>query len=86
MIRPFAPGLSTDTQGDEVSGPEMEEVVAIAKMIEGSADIIQMKDAGGATNHPNSFSMEKDQPWMLSPASHERSLTADVFFIAALGE
>jgi thioredoxin reductase len=65
MIRPFTPGLSVDTQGDEVSGPEQEEVVAIAKMLEGSADIIQMKDAGGATNHPNSFSMEKDKPWML---------------------
>jgi NADPH-dependent 2,4-dienoyl-CoA reductase/sulfur reductase-like enzyme len=47
------------------TGPEMEEVVEMAKMLEGLADIIRMKDCGHATNHPNSFSMEKGKPWML---------------------
>ena len=58
-----APGLQT--AGPQTTGPELEEVVAMAKMLEGSADILQMKDAGHSSNHPNSFVMEKDNPVML---------------------
>jgi NADPH-dependent 2,4-dienoyl-CoA reductase/sulfur reductase-like enzyme len=73
MILPYTPGLCRGGAGMGVggqagpfaSGPQLEEVVAMAKMLEGSADIIQMKDAGHYTNHPNSFSMERDKPWML---------------------
>jgi len=59
---PYTPGLS---MGQAASGPELEEVVAMIKMVDGLADIIRMKDAGHATNHPNSFTMEKGKPWML---------------------
>lgn len=59
---PYTPGLST---GEQPTGPELEEVVAMAKMLEGSADMIRMKDAGHATAHPNSFTMEKGKPWMI---------------------
>jgi thioredoxin reductase len=72
-ILPFSPGLSRGSQqvdpflrsGPYAKGPELDEVVAMAKMLEGSADILQMKDCGHYTNHPNSFTMEKGRPWML---------------------
>jgi thioredoxin reductase len=72
-ILPFTPGLSRGSQqvdpwlrsGPYAKGPELEEVVAMAKMLEGAADILQMKDCGHYTNHPNSFTMEKGKPWML---------------------
>lgn len=72
-ILPFTPGLSRGSQqvdpflpsGPYAKGPELEELVAMAKMLEGSADILQMKDCGHYTNHPNSFTMEKEKPWML---------------------
>jgi thioredoxin reductase len=72
-ILPFSPGLSRGSQqvdpwlrsGPYSKGPELEEVVAMAKMLEGAADILQMKDCGHYTNHPNSFTMEKGKPWML---------------------
>jgi thioredoxin reductase len=50
-------GTSTTT------GPEVEEVVEIARMLEGAADILVMKPAG--QKHQNSFTMERDKPWML---------------------
>ena len=64
-LLPVTPGFSRGPSGYITTGPEMEELVAMAKMLEGSADILQMKDAGHHTNHPNSFTMEKDKPWML---------------------
>jgi NADPH-dependent 2,4-dienoyl-CoA reductase/sulfur reductase-like enzyme len=60
----MAAGVGADS-GDLAAGPEFEEVLAMAKMLEGSADILQMKDTGHFTNHPNSFSMKKGTPWML---------------------
>jgi NADPH-dependent 2,4-dienoyl-CoA reductase/sulfur reductase-like enzyme len=51
--------------GDIESGPELEEVLEMVKLIEGLADILRMKDIGHNTNHPNSFTMEKDKPWTL---------------------
>jgi len=73
VILPFTPGLSRgnphyqvdERSGDKATGPQLEEVLAMVKMIDGLADIIRMKDAGHYTNHPNSFTMEKDKPWML---------------------
>lgn len=47
------------------SGPGMEEVLQMVKEIEGLADILRMKDIGHNTNHPNSFTMEKDKPFTL---------------------
>jgi len=47
------------------SGPEMDEVLQMVKEIEGLADILRMKDIGHNTNHPNSFTMEKDKPYTL---------------------
>lgn len=72
-ILPYSPGRSRGSQqmdpflpsGPYSQGPVLEEVVAMAKLLEGSADILQMKDCGHYTNHPNSFTMEKDKPWML---------------------
>jgi 2,4-dienoyl-CoA reductase-like NADH-dependent reductase (Old Yellow Enzyme family)/thioredoxin reductase len=60
----MAAGVGADS-GDQASGPEFDEVMAMVKMLEGSADIIQMKDTGHFTDHPNSFTMEKGKPWML---------------------
>lgn len=60
----MAAGVGVDS-GDMASGPEFDEVMAMVKMLEGSADIIQMKDTGHFTDHPNSFTMEKGKPWML---------------------
>jgi 2,4-dienoyl-CoA reductase-like NADH-dependent reductase (Old Yellow Enzyme family)/thioredoxin reductase len=73
VILPFTPGLSRgnphypvdERSGDKATGPKMEEVLAMVKMIDGLADILRMKDAGHYTNHPNSFTMEKDKPFML---------------------
>jgi 2,4-dienoyl-CoA reductase-like NADH-dependent reductase (Old Yellow Enzyme family)/thioredoxin reductase len=81
VILPYTPGLSRSgsfgmgpppgeatgrrSASPSPTGPEMEEVLAMVKMIDGLADILRMKDFGGATNHPNSFSMEKDKPMML---------------------
>jgi NADPH-dependent 2,4-dienoyl-CoA reductase/sulfur reductase-like enzyme len=72
-ILPFTPGKSRGKMaagvgadsGGLASGPEFEEVLKMVKMLEGAADIVQLKDTGHFTNHPNSFSMEKGQPWML---------------------
>jgi NADPH-dependent 2,4-dienoyl-CoA reductase/sulfur reductase-like enzyme len=47
------------------SGPDMEEVLKMVKEIEGLADILRMKDIGHNTNHPNSFTIEKDKPLTL---------------------
>ncbi len=63
-ILPATPGISSNSRGGDEEGPQLEEVVAMAKMLEGTADILQMKDAG-IINHPNSFTMEKDNPSML---------------------
>ena len=73
VILPFTSGLSRgnphyqvdERSGDKAVGPEMEEVLKMVKMIDGLADIVRMKDAGHYTNHPNSFTMEKNKPWML---------------------
>jgi len=73
VILPFTPGLSRgnphyqvdERSGDKAVGPKMEEVLQMVKMIDGLADIVRMKDAGHYTNHPNSFTMEKNKPWML---------------------
>jgi 2,4-dienoyl-CoA reductase-like NADH-dependent reductase (Old Yellow Enzyme family)/thioredoxin reductase len=83
-ILPFTPGKSRGKMaagvgadsGDLASGPEFEEVMAMVKMLEGSADIVQLKDTGHFTNHPNSFSMEQGAPWMLrfSEAIKERGV------------
>ena len=70
---PLSPGLSRGLMaagvgvdsGDLADGPEFEEFMKMVKMLEGSADIIQMKDTGHFTDHPNSFTMEKGKPWML---------------------
>lgn len=48
------------------SAPSVEEVVKMAKMLEGVADIIQMRDAGRYTSHPNSFNQERGKPSMLN--------------------
>jgi 2,4-dienoyl-CoA reductase-like NADH-dependent reductase (Old Yellow Enzyme family)/thioredoxin reductase len=72
-VLPLSPGLSRGLMaagvgadsGDLASGPEFEEFMAMVKMLEGSADIIQMKDTGHFTDHPNSFTMEKGKPFML---------------------
>jgi len=60
----MAAGVGVDS-GGMASGPEFDEVMAMVKMLEGSADIVQMKDTGHFTDHPNSFTMEKGKPWML---------------------
>jgi 2,4-dienoyl-CoA reductase-like NADH-dependent reductase (Old Yellow Enzyme family)/thioredoxin reductase len=73
VILPFTPGLSRgnphypvdERSGDKAVGPQLDEVLAMVKMIDGLADIVRMKDAGHYTNHPNSFTMERDKPWML---------------------
>jgi 2,4-dienoyl-CoA reductase-like NADH-dependent reductase (Old Yellow Enzyme family)/thioredoxin reductase len=73
VILPFTPGLSRgnphypvdERSGDKAVGPQFEEVLAMVKMIDGLCDIVRMKDAGHYTNHPNSFTMEKDKPFML---------------------
>jgi NADPH-dependent 2,4-dienoyl-CoA reductase/sulfur reductase-like enzyme len=44
----------------------VEEVVKMAKMLEGVADIIQMRDASRYTSHPNSFNQERGKPAMLA--------------------
>jgi NADPH-dependent 2,4-dienoyl-CoA reductase/sulfur reductase-like enzyme len=47
------------------TGPDMKEVLKMVKEIDGLADILRMKDIGHNTNHPNSFTMEKDKPLTL---------------------
>ncbi len=71
----MAAGVGVDS-GDLASGPEFDEFMEMVKMIEGSADILQMKDTGHFTDHPNSFTMEKGKPWMLrfSQAIKERGI------------
>jgi len=71
----MAAGVGVDS-GDLASGPEFEEVMEMIRMLEGSADIIQLKDTGHFTDHPNSFTMEKGKPWMLrfSQAIKERGI------------
>jgi 2,4-dienoyl-CoA reductase-like NADH-dependent reductase (Old Yellow Enzyme family)/thioredoxin reductase len=54
----------TSTYAD-ATGPELPEVLKMVKAIDGLADILRMKDVGHATNHPNSFTMEKDKPLTL---------------------
>jgi NADPH-dependent 2,4-dienoyl-CoA reductase/sulfur reductase-like enzyme len=49
----------------DAKGPLMEEVLAMVKLVDGLADIIRMKDVGHCTNHPNSFTMEKNNPFTL---------------------
>ena len=46
------------------TGPEVEDLVEIAKMLEGSVDILLMKPAG--QKHQNCFTMDRDRPWALS--------------------
>jgi 2,4-dienoyl-CoA reductase-like NADH-dependent reductase (Old Yellow Enzyme family)/thioredoxin reductase len=73
VILPFTPGKSRgnphlpvdEPSGDLAEGPEMAEVLEMVKLLEGTADIVRMKDTGHYTNHPNSFTMERDTPWML---------------------
>jgi thioredoxin reductase len=85
-ILPLTPGLSRGSQqvdpflpsGPYAKGPDLEEVVAMAKLLEGSADILQMKDAGHYTNHPNSFTMEKGKPWMLKFAQAVKESGANI--------
>jgi 2,4-dienoyl-CoA reductase-like NADH-dependent reductase (Old Yellow Enzyme family) len=73
VILPLSPGLSRgnphypvdERSGDKAVGPQLEEVIEMVKLLEGLVDIARMKDAGHYTNHPNSFTMERDKPWML---------------------
>jgi NADPH-dependent 2,4-dienoyl-CoA reductase/sulfur reductase-like enzyme len=53
-------------EGPGISGPSVEDVVKMAKMLEGVADIIQMRDAGRYTSHSNSFNQERGKPAMLA--------------------
>jgi 2,4-dienoyl-CoA reductase-like NADH-dependent reductase (Old Yellow Enzyme family)/thioredoxin reductase len=67
FIMPYTPGVSKDSAWYPApSGPVLEDVVAMAKMLEGSADIIQMKDAGGINNSPSSFDQERGKPFILN--------------------
>jgi 2,4-dienoyl-CoA reductase-like NADH-dependent reductase (Old Yellow Enzyme family)/thioredoxin reductase len=67
FIMPYTPGVSKDSAWYPApSGPVLEDVVAMAKMLEGSADIIQMKDAGGINNSPSGFDQERGKPFILS--------------------
>jgi 2,4-dienoyl-CoA reductase-like NADH-dependent reductase (Old Yellow Enzyme family)/thioredoxin reductase len=67
FIMPYTPGVSKDSAWYPApSGPVLEDVVAMAKMLEGTADIIQMKDAGGINNSPSSFDQERGNPFILS--------------------
>ncbi|MBN1627720.1 MAG: hypothetical protein JW944_14470, partial [Deltaproteobacteria bacterium] len=59
------PAQAQGQQGGS-SAPSVEEVVKMAKMLEGVADIIQMRDAGRYTSHPNSFNQERSKPSMLN--------------------
>lgn len=87
VILPFTPGLSRgnphypvdERSGDKAVGPQMEEVLAMVKMIDGLADIVRMKDAGHYTNHPNSFTMEKDKPFMLRFSQAIKESGAKIF-------
>jgi len=65
FFRPYTPGLSMGGRIAASGRPQLDEVVEIAKRLEGSADILRMKCAGTATAHPNSFTQEKDKPYML---------------------
>jgi thioredoxin reductase len=47
------------------SSPSIDDVVAMAKRLDGVADIFQMRDAGSYTSHPNSFNQERGKPNML---------------------
>lgn len=58
-------GFQQPTSYADAKGPQMEEVLAMVKLIDGLADIIRMKDVGHCTNHPNSFTMEKNNPFTL---------------------
>jgi NADPH-dependent 2,4-dienoyl-CoA reductase/sulfur reductase-like enzyme len=58
-------GFQMQSSYSDAKGPELEELLAMVKMIDGLADVLRMKDVGHGTNHPNSFNMEKDKPWML---------------------
>ncbi len=58
-------GFSMPTGYGDAKGPELEEVLEMVKLIDGMADILRMKDVGHCTNHPNSFTMEKDKPLTL---------------------
>jgi len=53
-------------EGGGISGPSVKDVVEMARMLEGVADIIQMRDAGRFTSHPNSFNQERGKPAMLT--------------------
>jgi thioredoxin reductase len=62
---PTSGGFSMPTSYGDAKGPELEEVLEMIKLIDGLADILRMKDVGHCTNHPNSFTMEKDKPLTL---------------------
>jgi thioredoxin reductase len=49
--------------GTTSTGPELEEVIEIGRMLDGATDILVMKPSG--QKHQNSFTMERDQPWAL---------------------
>jgi NADPH-dependent 2,4-dienoyl-CoA reductase/sulfur reductase-like enzyme len=61
-----------------ISGPSVEEVVKMAKMLEGVADIIQMRDAGRFTSHPNSFNQERGKPLMLACSQAIKAAGIDI--------
>jgi 2,4-dienoyl-CoA reductase-like NADH-dependent reductase (Old Yellow Enzyme family)/thioredoxin reductase len=87
VILPFTPGLSRgnphymvdERSGDKATGPQFEEVLAMVKLLDGLADIVRMKDAGHYTNHPNSFTMEKDKPFMLRFSKAIKESGAKIF-------
>lgn len=67
FIMPFTPGASIDSSWYPApAGPVLEEILAMAKMLEGTADILQMKDAGGINNSPSGFVQERGKPFMLT--------------------
>lgn len=62
---PSTGGFQRPSTYEDAVGPKMEEFLEMVKMVDDLADIIRMKDVGGATNHPNSFTMERENPFML---------------------
>ncbi|MBN1627851.1 MAG: FAD-dependent oxidoreductase [Deltaproteobacteria bacterium] len=63
---PAGGGIPLTSTYSDATGPEMEEVLEMVRLIDGLADILRMKDVGHCTNHPNSFVMEKDKPLTLA--------------------
>jgi thioredoxin reductase len=62
--------------GTTSTGPELEEVVKIAGILDGASDILVMKPSG--QKHQNSFTMERDQPWALPFAQAIKESGADI--------